>query len=201
MSLPRALFPQETGPKSRFWMLLLVAGILFLAHSSPWPFYAAGWWGYWDTQRWCVWLWQYPGGLSRFVTANCLFSGIFLLCQHHLGEDQMLLVSIFCSLRGSKNLLLFRESNAQAWTNRFPLFTWKAVCDFQRSKWTYGCFSFQHRMEHCFGDSGGADMSMYFKDCKLVHSFLEAIWFYLPRFKMQILLTEEFCLLPCIPKV
>ena len=105
-SSPPYFFPPwQAEADHRFWMFLFVAGIPFLVHSLFWPCYAAGWWGYPDTQKWLLWLWQYPGGFSWLVKANCLFSrtySIFLLCQYHLIEEQMLLVSIFYSSRNSK---------------------------------------------------------------------------------------------------
>lgn len=85
----------------------------------------------------------------------------------------------------------------------FSFSLWRKYVIFKGSRWAYGCFSFQHRMEQCFGDSGGAAISLHFKDCKLVHTFSGGynLILYLPRFKMQILLTEEFYFLLCIPKI
>lgn len=126
LPLPYALFPQRAGIDSRFECPCLWQMSRSWLTASSGLVKPAGEEGYRDTQGWLAWLWRYPGELSWLVTANCLFSGIysiFLLCQCHLFEDQMLLISIFCSARRSKNLLLLQESNAQAWIYRCLLFT------------------------------------------------------------------------------
>lgn len=165
---PRSFPPASRG---RQWILnaLLVAGVPLLAPSQAWPCCAAGWLGYWDTQGWLVALtvlwWIELISHSQLLVFRDLFHFPTLPTSSNWGPDAFNRHRLQCKglQKSSRNLMPrpdYIGSPCSFWVSMWLL-------KVQVNIW---CFSFQHRMKHCFGDRE-ASMNIYFKGCKSVHTF------------------------------